>query len=91
MSQIELGRIVMSQAGRDKGRFMIVVGILDTNYVYVADGSLRKIENPKKKNIKHLKATKKRADLIAEKLMKKRKIKNTEIRETLQELVGEEK
>lgn len=91
MSQIELGRIVMSQAGRDKGRFMIVVGIIDTNYVYVADGSLRKIENPKKKNIKHLKATKKRADLIAEKLIKKRKIKNTEIRETLQELVGGEK
>lgn len=91
MAQIGLGQVVMSQAGRDKGRFMIVVGTTDTNYVYVADGTLRKIENPKKKNIKHLKATNKRADQIAEKLARKRKIKNTEIKEALQELVGEGK
>ncbi|MCR4432168.1 MAG: KOW domain-containing RNA-binding protein [Tepidanaerobacteraceae bacterium] len=87
MHEISLGQLVLSCAGRDRGRFMIVVKILDENYVYVADGTLRKVENPKKKKIKHIRVLNKKSDYIAEKLKNKRKIFNDEIKKALEELV----
>jgi large subunit ribosomal protein L14e len=54
MSDITLGQIVHSKAGRDKGKYFIVVGIVDKEYVLLADGDLRKLSNPKKKKVKHL-------------------------------------
>lgn len=51
---IDIGRVVSSKAGRDKGKFFIIVGILDEDHVYVSDGKLRTIEKPKKKRLKHL-------------------------------------
>ena len=89
MPQLMLGQLVRSIAGRDKGRFMIVIDVIDENYVYVVDGDLRKIEKPKKKKIKHLQLLNKKADFIAEKLTKKRKISNEEIRKALNELIDE--
>ena len=51
-----LGRLVVSSAGRDKGCICVIVGIGDEpGYVLVADGRLRKVENPKKKKLKHTK------------------------------------
>ena len=87
MPQLELGQLAKSIAGRDKGRFMVIIDIIDENYVYVVDGDLRRVENPKKKKIKHLQMLNKRADLIAEKLAKKRKINNEDIKEALNELI----
>lgn len=52
--QPALGRVVVSRQGRDKGRAMLIVGIVDEEYVLVADGDLRRIERPKKKKRKHL-------------------------------------
>ena len=87
MPQLMLGQLAKSIAGRDKGRYMVIIDIIDENYVYVVDGDLRRVENPKKKKIKHLQMLNKRADLIAEKLAKKRKIKNEDIKEDLNELI----
>jgi len=50
----KIGDLVLSKSGRDKERLFMIVGIIDEAYVYIADGSLRKLENPKKKKIKHL-------------------------------------
>lgn len=50
-----LGSVVLSLCGRDKGRMLVVVGIIDDSYVYVADGRLRRVESPKRKKIKHIK------------------------------------
>lgn len=47
------GQVVYSKSGRDKCRPFIVYDF-DDNYVYIIDGDLRKIENPKKKNKKHI-------------------------------------
>ena len=49
-----LGRIVLSKAGRDKGRRFVVVAIEDAAHVRIADGGLRKIARAKKKKLKHL-------------------------------------
>ena len=53
--ELYIGCIVVSTAGRDKGRICAVVGIVDRQYVLIADGRLRKVEAPKKKKLKHLK------------------------------------
>ncbi len=42
----------------------IVVGVVSDRFVTLADGSLRKIENPKVKNIKHVQVTDMSADEI---------------------------
>ncbi len=49
-----IGRIVLSKAGRDKGRYFLVTGIVDDRTVSIADGDVRKIENSKKKKLIHL-------------------------------------
>lgn len=52
------GTVVISKAGRDKGRALAVVGGED-GYVLVADGKERPLGRPKRKNPLHLAATKK--------------------------------
>lgn len=47
------GSIVRAKAGRDKGRFFVVLR-LEANYAYIADGKTRRIEKPKKKKLIHL-------------------------------------
>ena len=51
-----IGHLVVSLAGRDKDIVCAVVGISDDDgYVLIADGKIRKVENPKKKKLKHIK------------------------------------
>jgi len=50
----ELGRVVLSKQGHDKGNAFLVVGLLDETYVLIADGDSRKLAKPKKKQAKHL-------------------------------------
>mgnify|MGYP002514412260 CR=1 FL=1 len=51
-----IGNVVFSKAGRDKGKFMVVVGLSDGNLL-VADGKERPLDRPKLKNPKHLQKT----------------------------------
>ncbi len=55
------GLIVYSLAGHDKGNFQVVIKA-NEKFALVCDGKSRPIERPKKKNIIHLKATKKSVD-----------------------------
>lgn len=64
MKEFERGSIVISKAGRDKGRKLVVVEIVDDEYVLVADGDLRKLGSPKRKKRMHLALTNMRADEI---------------------------
>ena len=60
--EFELGSVVISKAGRDKGYFMAVVGE-EKGFLLAADGKERPLERPKKKNPKHLQRTNHRIDL----------------------------
>ena len=51
---MEVGRVVLSKAGRDKGHYFVVMEVLDECHVAIANGCQRKVDNPKKKKIKHL-------------------------------------
>lgn len=54
MQKLEVGDIVESLAGHDKGKLHLIVS-LDESYAKIVDGKLRKLESPKKKKLKHLK------------------------------------
>jgi len=50
----KIGAMVKSLAGRESGEMFVIIGIIDENYVYIANGKNRTLKNPKKKKIKHL-------------------------------------
>lgn len=81
--EVGVGSVVLSTAGRDAGRLFVVTEIVDEAYVFIADGSLRRVEKPKKKKIKHLKVTDKLNTEIKRKLENKEKVSNAEIRKYL--------
>ena len=49
---LEIGNVVKSLQGKDKQNYFCVVGI-EEPYVMLSDGKIRKLENPKRKKIKH--------------------------------------
>lgn len=53
---IQIGSVVKALAGREKNSFYVAVGIHD-GFVLIADGKERKLENPKRKNVKHISPT----------------------------------
>ena len=53
-NDIAKAQVVKSRAGRDKGRIFLIIDIIDDENVFIVDGDLRKLDNPKKKKIKHL-------------------------------------
>lgn len=52
----DIGRVVISTCGHDKGRRFLIVSEVDDRYVLIADGDTRKLAHPKKKQRKHLQA-----------------------------------
>lgn len=51
---IKAGDLVLSKAGRDSGEIFLVI-FVDEKHAFIVDGKCRKVRNPKKKKIKHLK------------------------------------
>jgi len=63
MTDTCVGLLAYSKCGRDKKRPFCVVGVLDTDFVWIADGKLHKLNDPKKKRLKHLSFTETRLSL----------------------------
>ena len=83
---LQIGDIVVSTMGRDKNSYFIVVEI-EENYVYLVDGSIRKIDRPKKKKIKHIELTSFHEENIASKVINKHKITNQDIKKALRAIL----
>ena len=84
-SRCRLGELVISKSGRDIGKCYIIVGIEGKNYVTVADGDIRRVEHPKRKNIKHLNFT---GDIIEELsiwLESKKRIRNEDLKKFIKD------
>ncbi len=80
---IEIGRVAVSTAGRDKGRYFMILDIIDDQYVYIVNGELRTIDRPKKKKIRHLKLCPQVLNGIAQKLKTGAKVFDAEIRSAI--------
>lgn len=65
---VEVGQLVQSSQGRDKGRLYFVIEVLENGYLKLSDGKYRKINNPKIKKIKHLNVYKHKNNDIIDKL-----------------------
>ncbi len=83
-SDISIGQVVKSRAGRDKGRIFLILEIVDNQFVYVVDGDLRKLDSPKKKKMKHLIVFNTVIPEFKEKLENSVKINNSYIRKILE-------
>ncbi|MBR5371244.1 MAG: KOW domain-containing RNA-binding protein [Oscillospiraceae bacterium] len=57
----ETGRIVLAKAGRDAGRFFVVIGTEGSDLL-LADGERRTLAKPKRKNPAHVQRTEQTAD-----------------------------
>ena len=74
-----IGYFVTSLAGHDKGLTYVITGV-DNEYVYVTDGRLRQVDEPKKKKLKHIQLIKICDDTIKEKISRNIKLTNEDIK-----------
>ncbi|HBL35709.1 MAG TPA: RNA-binding protein [Firmicutes bacterium] len=81
-----LGQKVRSKQGRDVGNVFLIVEVLSSEYVLVADGQTRTIDRPKKKNRKHLSLTLQVAEEIAAKLTTGDRVTDEEIVDAIRRL-----
>ena len=80
---MEVGRVVLSRAGRDQGHVFVIMDVIDETYVAIANGCQRKVDNPKKKKIKHLVAKPELLEEISKKISEKKRIFDSEVRNKL--------
>lgn len=76
-----VGCFVNSVAGRDAGKNYVIIQA-DTEYVYLADGKIRTIDRPKKKNKKHVRLLDLRDPQLSEKLIAG-SVRNEEIKRAI--------
>ena len=74
--------IVISLAGRDQGKLFYVIET-DGTYVTIADGKGRKLENPKRKKLKHVRIVSRTDSRVAQKIASGDKVLNSELRRDL--------
>ncbi len=89
IKQEALGRVVISKQGRDKGRYFVVLQVINDNHVSIADGDLRKVEKPKIKNIKHIQFTNTSIPELVESLQKGEIPTNNMVRRSLKRFLDE--
>ncbi len=83
-SDITIGQVVKSKAGRDKDRIFLVLNIVDDHHVLIIDGDLRKLDSPKLKKIKHLVVYKAIVPELKYKIDNKKRLNNAFIRKILE-------
>lgn len=82
---LEVGQIVKSKSGRDKGRLFVIYEVVDEQYVRLVDGDLRKLEKPKLKKAKHIAPYNTVVAEIKEKIENNLDLKDAHIRKVLKE------
>ena len=88
-SDIGVGSVVLSKQGRDKGHYFLVTSKAP-GVVYLVDGGMRKLASPKKKNVKHVSDSGVKLENIAQKLAKKQKVFDSEVKSALRQLNQQE-
>jgi ribosomal protein L14E/L6E/L27E len=86
--KFSIGDIVLSAAGRDKGRHFVIMST-EGIFAWICDGDIRKTDCPKKKKIKHLKKTDGHSQYIADKIAEESKVTNNELRRAISEFEEE--
>ncbi|MBO8129571.1 MAG: RNA-binding protein [Peptococcaceae bacterium] len=80
--KLRVGQLVWSTKGRDSGRLYVIIGFLQDR-VLVADGKIRRVHRPKKKNARHLKVLPVVVENIRSKIEQGRKPSDADIQRAL--------
>ena len=79
---IRVSDVVMSTAGKDKGKLFYCVGT-DGVYLLLANGKDRTLESPKRKKLKHTRKVLRAETRVAEKILLGDKVLYSELRKDL--------
>lgn len=82
------GDIVISKAGRDKDKHFVVIEVIDEQYVFIADGDLRRVDNPKRKKWKHLEKAGYASVLVKDKLGVGVRVTNPDLKKELAQFIA---
>ena len=80
--------VVVSRAGRDKGKLFYVINE-DQTYLFLANGKDRPLDKPKRKKRKHVQKVLRSETRVAEKIRSGNKVLNGELRRDLAVLARE--
>ena len=80
--EIAQSNIIRSDAGRDKGKLFVVLAV-EGEFLLLADGKSRKVENPKRKKRRHVLFVSAEKTRLSEKITGNEKFTNSELRRTL--------
>ncbi len=85
-----IGMLAFSKAGHDKQSVYMITGE-EAEYVYVSDGKRRPVENPKRKNKKHIQLVKKCCDeALGERIRRGLPVQNEEIKKAIKDFMCKE-
>ncbi|WAH37412.1 KOW domain-containing RNA-binding protein [Alicyclobacillus dauci] len=84
-----VGSVVEVIQGRDAGLVAVVVGHADERFLFIADGSMRRSDKPKKKNISHVRKMAYVAQDVAEKIKLDGRVNNAQLRYAIRKFVEE--
>ena len=85
LSEITLGDVVQTTAGRDQGKLFYVIHV-ENAYVMLANGKDRPLDRPKHKKRKHVEKVLRSETRVADKLRAGDKVLNGELRRDLADL-----
>ena len=74
-----IGCFATSIAGHDHNNIYVIIDA-DDKYVYLVDGKIRKVNNPKKKKLKHVQLIKRTDDTIAGRINNNVALSNEDIK-----------
>lgn len=88
--QPKIGQIVEVLKGRDAGKLAVILSVLDERFVMIADGDKRKFDQPKKKNLLHLKLYDRISSEVASSLSDTGRVTNGKLRYAVQSVLNEQ-
>jgi ribosomal protein L14E/L6E/L27E len=87
MNEFRIGGYAVSMAGHDSGKNYVIIQ-MDSEYVYLVDGKIRTLNNPKKKKMKHVKMLEQSDHSLTEKV-RNMTVRNEEIKRAIKLLQSE--
>ena len=80
--EIKIGTFARSKAGHDSDQIYVIINC-DSEYVYLSDGRLKTVDNPKKKRYKHIQVINYINPIINKKLMENNLLMNEDIKSAI--------
>jgi large subunit ribosomal protein L14e len=80
----QIGQFVKVLRGKDEESYAVIVAILDDRFVMIADGNKRRFDQPKKKNVLHLKLQPAISQEVSSSLLETGRVTNAKLRYAIQ-------